>query len=247
MKLQGKTTVITGSAQGIGRAIAEVFASEGSRLVISDINIELAQKTADEIKTKYGFDTMAVAVNVSKLEDCETLVKTSTDKFSKIDIMINNAGITKDNLVLRMSEAEWDSVVAVNLKGVFNCIKAVSKTMLKQRQGRIINISSVVGQMGNAGQINYSASKGGVIAITKTCAREFASKNILVNAIAPGFIRTAMTDKLTEGQRQMLVSIIPLARFGEASDVAKAALFLASDDSSYITGHVLSVNGGMYM
>ncbi len=247
MKFQGKTTVITGSAQGIGRAIAEVFASEGSRLVISDINIELAQKTADEIKTKYGFDTMAVAVNVSKLEDCETLVKTSTDKFSKIDIMINNAGITKDNLVLRMSEAEWDSVVAVNLKGVFNCIKAVSKTMLKQRQGRIINISSVVGQMGNAGQINYSASKGGVIAITKTCAREFASKNILVNAIAPGFIRTAMTDKLTEGQRQMLVSIIPLARFGEASDVAKAALFLASDDSSYITGHVLSVNGGMYM
>ncbi|OEG70712.1 beta-ketoacyl-ACP reductase [Candidatus Endomicrobiellum trichonymphae] len=247
MKLQGKTTVITGSAQGIGRAIAEVFASEGSRLVISDINIELAQKTADEIKTKYGFDTMAVAGNVSKLEDCETLVKTSTDKFSKIDILINNAGITKDNLVLRMSETEWDSVIAVNLKGVFNCIKAVSKTMLKQRQGRIINISSVVGQMGNAGQINYSASKGGVIAITKTCAREFASKNILVNAIAPGFIRTAMTDKLTEGQRQMLVSIIPLARFGEASDVAKAALFLASDDSSYITGHVLSVNGGMYM
>jgi 3-oxoacyl-[acyl-carrier protein] reductase len=247
MKLQGKTTVITGSAQGIGRAIAEIFASEGSRLVIFDINIESAQKTAAEIKTKYGFDTMAVAGNVSKLEDCETLVKTSTDKFSKIDILINNAGITKDNLVLRMSEAEWDSVIAVNLKGVFNCIKAVSKTMLKQRQGRIINISSVVGQMGNAGQINYSASKGGVIAITKTCAREFASKNILVNAIAPGFIRTSMTDKLTEGQRQMMTSIIPLVRFGEVSDIAKAALFLASDDSSYITGHVLSVNGGMYM
>ncbi|MDR0820030.1 MAG: 3-oxoacyl-[acyl-carrier-protein] reductase [Endomicrobium sp.] len=247
MKLQSKTTVITGSAQGIGRAIAEAFAAEGSRLVISDINIEPAQKTANEIKTKYGFDTMAVAGNVSKLEDCEALVKASIDKFSKIDILINNAGITRDNLVLRMSEVEWDSVIAVNLKGVFNCIKAVSKTMLKQRQGRIINISSVVGQMGNAGQINYSASKGGVIAITKTCAREFASRNILVNAIAPGFIRTAMTDKLTEGQRQMMVSTIPLVRLGEVSDIAKAALFLASDDSSYITGHVLSVNGGMYM
>jgi 3-oxoacyl-[acyl-carrier protein] reductase len=247
MKLQGKTTIITGSAQGIGRTIAEVFASEGSWLVISDINIELAQKTADEIKAKYGFDTMAVAGNVSKLEDCKDLVKASIDKFSKIDILINNAGIAKDNLVLRMSEAEWDSVIAVNLKGVFNCIKAVSRTMLKQRQGRIINISSVVGQMGNAGQINYSASKGGVIAITKTCAREFASRDVLVNAIAPGFIRTAMTDKLTEGQKQMMASTIPLARFGEVSDIAKAALFLASDDSSYITGHVLSVNGGMYM
>jgi 3-oxoacyl-[acyl-carrier protein] reductase len=247
MKLQGKTTIITGSAQGIGRAIAEVFASEGSWLVISDINIESAQKTADEIKKKYGFDTMAVAGNVSKLEDCKALVKASIDKFSKIDILVNNAGITKDNLVLRMSEAEWDSVIEVNLKGVFNCIKAVSRAMLKQRQGRIINISSVVGQMGNAGQINYSASKGGVIAVTKTCAREFASRNVLVNAIAPGFIRTAMTNKLTEGQKQIMASAIPLARLGEVSDIAKAALFLASDDSSYITGHVLSVNGGMYM
>jgi 3-oxoacyl-[acyl-carrier protein] reductase len=247
MKLQGKTTIITGSAQGIGRTIAEVFALEGSWVVISDINMESAQKTANEIKTKYGFDTMAVAGNVSKLEDCKALVKASIDKFSKIDILVNNAGIAKDNLVLRMSEAEWDSVIAVNLKGVFNCIKAVSRTMLKQRQGRIINISSVVGQMGNAGQINYSASKGGVIAITKTCAKEFASRNVLVNAIAPGFIRTAMTDKLTEGQKQMMASMIPLARLGEVSDIAKAALFLASDDSSYITGHVLSVNGGMYM
>ncbi|MCA6079563.1 3-oxoacyl-[acyl-carrier-protein] reductase [Candidatus Endomicrobiellum agilis] len=247
MKLQGKTAVITGSAQGIGRAIADIFASERSQLIISDINEESAQKAASEIKAKYGVETIAVAGNVSKLEDCETLVKTSLDKFSKIDILINNAGITKDNLVLRMSEAEWDAVIAVNLKGVFNCIKAVSKSMLKQRYGRIVNIASVVGQMGNAGQINYSASKGGVIAITKTCAREFASRNILVNAIAPGFIRTAMTDKLTEGQRQAMTSVIPLVRLGEVSDIAKAALFLASDDSSYITGHVLAVNGGMYM
>jgi 3-oxoacyl-[acyl-carrier protein] reductase len=247
MRLQGKTAIITGSAQGIGRAICELFASEGAQVVISDINAEQSQKTADEIKLKYSVETMAVAANVAKLEDCELLVKSSLDKFSKIDILVNNAGITKDNLVLRMSEAEWDAVIAVNLKGVFNCIKAASKPMLKARQGRIINIASVVGQMGNAGQINYSASKGGVIAITKTCAREFASRNILVNAIAPGFIRTAMTDKLTQEQKDALAVNIPLARLGEAEDIAKSALFFASDDSSYITGHIMSVNGGMYM
>ncbi|MCA6072320.1 MAG: 3-oxoacyl-[acyl-carrier-protein] reductase [Endomicrobium sp.] len=247
MRLRGKSAVITGSAQGIGRAIAEVFASEGAQLVISDISIESAQKTAEEIKVKYGVETVAVAGNVAKLEDCGALIEASLDKFSKIDILINNAGITKDNLVLRMSEAEWDAVIAVNLKGVFNCIKIASKPMLKQRQGRIINIASVVGQMGNAGQVNYSASKGGVIAMTKTCAREFASRNILVNAIAPGFIRTAMTDKLTEDQKQIMTSTIPLSRLGEVADVAKAALFFASDDSSYITGHILAVNGGMYM
>jgi 3-oxoacyl-[acyl-carrier protein] reductase len=247
MRLQGKTAIITGSAQGIGRAICELFASEGAQVVISDINAEQAQKTADEIKLKYSVETAAVAANVAKLEDCESLVKSSLDKFSKIDILVNNAGITKDNLVLRMSEAEWDAVIAVNLKGVFNCIKAVSKPMLKARQGRIINIASVVGQMGNAGQINYSASKGGVIAMTKTCAREFASRNILVNAIAPGFIRTAMTDKLTKEQKDALAVNIPLARLGEAEDIAKSALFFAGDDSSYITGHVMAVNGGMYM
>ncbi|MDR3111874.1 MAG: 3-oxoacyl-[acyl-carrier-protein] reductase [Elusimicrobiota bacterium] len=247
MRLKEKIAVITGSAQGIGKAIAEVFACEGASLVISDINIEFAQKTADEIKSKFNVDTIAVGGNVSKLEDCEKLVKYSLDKFSKIDILVNNAGVTKDNLVLRMSEAEWDEVMSVNLKGVFNCIKSASRFMLKQRQGRIINIASVVGQMGNAGQVNYSASKGGVIAITKTCAKEFASRNILVNAIAPGFIRTAMTDKLTEDQKRAMLDIIPLSRLGEARDVAKAALFFASDDSSYVTGHVLSVNGGMYV
>ncbi|MDR1087341.1 MAG: 3-oxoacyl-[acyl-carrier-protein] reductase [Endomicrobium sp.] len=247
MRLQGETAVITGSAQGIGRAIADLFASEGAQVVISDINIESAQKTVDEIKSKYGIETAAIAANVTKLEDCESLIKASLDKFSKIDILVNNAGITKDNLVLRMSETDWDAVIAVNLKGVFNCIKAASKPMLKARQGRIINIASVVGQMGNAGQINYSASKGGVIAMTKTCAREFASRNILVNAIAPGFIRTTMTDKLTQEQKDAMASAIPLARLGNASDIAKSALFFASDDSSYITGHVMAVNGGMYM
>lgn len=247
MRLKGKTAVITGSAQGIGKAIAETFAQEGADLVISDINFESAQKTADEIKAKYGVETLAVAGNVAKFEECENLIKSSLDKFSKIDILVNNAGITKDNLVLRMTEAEWDAVIAVNLKGVFNCIKAAAKPMIKQRCGRIINIASVVGEMGNAGQVNYSASKGGVIAMTKTCAREFASRNILVNAIAPGFIRTAMTDALSDDAKKAMSDMIPMKKLGEASDVAKAALFFASDDSSYITGHVLSVNGGMYM
>jgi 3-oxoacyl-[acyl-carrier protein] reductase len=247
MELQGKTAIITGSAQGIGRAIGELFASQGAQVVISDINAEQVKKIADEIKLKYNIEAMSVAANVAKLKDCESLVKSSLDKFSKIDILVNNAGITKDNLVLRMSEDEWDAVIAVNLKGVFNCIKAVSKPMLKARQGKIINIASVVGQMGNAGQINYSASKGGVIAMTKTCAREFASRNILVNAIAPGFIHTAMTDKLTQEQKDAVTVNIPLARFGKAEDIAKSALFFASDNSSYITGHVMAVNGGMYM
>lgn len=247
MRLKDKVAVITGSAQGIGKAIGETFAREGANIVISDINIEPARKTADEIKAKYNVETIAVAGNVAKFDECESLIKSSLDKFSKIDILVNNAGITKDNLVLRMSETEWDAVIAVNLKDVFNCIKAASKPMIKQREGRIINIASVVGEMGNAGQINYSASKGGVIAMTKTCAREFASRNILVNAIAPGFIRTAMTDALSGEAKKAMYDMIPLKKLGEASDVANAALFFASEESSYITGHILSVNGGMYM
>lgn len=247
MRLKGQVAIITGCAQGIGKSIAETFAKEGANIVVSDINIELAQKTADELKSQYNVETIAVAGNVAKLEDCETLVTKVLDKFQKIDILVNNAGITKDNLVLRMSEQEWDAVISVNLKGVFNCIKAVVKPMFKQRSGRIINIASVVGLMGNAGQANYSASKGGVIALTKTCAREFSSRNVLVNAIAPGFIRTAMTDVLSDDVKQKLTDQIPLKRLGEASDIAKSALFLASEDSSYITGHVISVNGGMYM
>ncbi|MDD4166931.1 MAG: 3-oxoacyl-[acyl-carrier-protein] reductase [Endomicrobiaceae bacterium] len=247
MRLKGQTAVITGCAQGIGKSIAETFAKEGANIVVSDINIELAQKTAEELKKVFGVETLAVAGNVAKLEDCESLAAKTLEKFEKIDILINNAGITKDNLVLRMSETEWDAVISVNLKGVFNCTKAVTKQMFKQRSGRIINITSVVGLMGNAGQANYSASKGGVIALTKTCAREFSSRNVLVNAIAPGFIRTAMTDALTDDVKAKLSEQIPLKRLGEASDIAKAALFLASEESSYITGHVLSVNGGMYM
>lgn len=247
MRLKDQVALITGGAQGIGRAVAETYAKEGCKISICDVNEPVAQATADEIKGKYGVDTFAMKVNVTVYEECEKWVQGSLDKLGRIDVLVNNAGITKDNLVMRMSDAEWDAVIAVNLKGVFNCTKAVVRPMFKARQGRIVNIASIVGLMGNAGQINYSASKGGVIAMTKTSAREFASRNVLVNAIAPGFIRTAMTDKLSDEQKKALSSLIPLERLGEAQDVANAALFLASAESAYITGQVLSVNGGMYM
>jgi len=247
MKLKDQVAVITGAAQGIGRAIAEAFAKEGANVVVSDINTELAKKTAQEINQKYNVETLSVDGNTAVLADCEKLMQQTLDKFSKINILVNNAGITRDNLILRMSESEWDSVIAVNLKGVFNCTKAVGRAMVKQRFGRIINIASVVGLMGNAGQANYSASKGGVIALTKSSAREFASRNILINAIAPGFIRTAMTDALSDEAKKKLSEQIPLNRLGEPEDVARVAVFLASEDSSYITGHTISVNGGMYM
>jgi len=247
MKLKDQVALVTGGAQGIGKSIAEALAKEGANIVVSDINIEAATKTAKELGEKYSVKTLAVAGNVANLADCEKIVQGTIDKFSQINILVNNAGITRDNLVMRMSEAEWDSVIGVNLKGVFNCTKAVSRPMLKQRSGRIINIASVVGLMGNAGQANYSASKGGVIALTKTCAREFASRGVLVNAVAPGFIKTAMTDSLSEETKKKLSDQIPLSRLGEPEDVAKAVVFLSTDDSSYITGHVISVNGGMYM
>lgn len=247
MRLKDKVAVITGGAQGIGRTIAETFAREGAKIALFDVIEESVKKTADEIRSTYKVDTFAAKSDVTKYDDVEAGVKRVVDTFGKIDILVNNAGITKDNLLLRMSDAEWDAVLAVNLKGPFNCTKAVFSAMRKAGGGRIINISSVVGQMGNAGQANYSSSKGGLIAMTKTCAREFAKKNILVNAIAPGFIRTAMTDKLSDDVKAKLAAQIPLERLGEAQDVANAALFLASDESSYITGHVISVNGGMYM
>jgi 3-oxoacyl-[acyl-carrier protein] reductase len=247
MRLKDKVAVITGGGQGIGRTIAETYAKEGAKLALWDVNEEGVKKTADEIKAKYGVDTLGAKVDVTKFDDVEAGMKRVVDTFGRIDILVNNAGITKDNLVLRMSDAEWDAVLAVNLKGPFNCTKAVFSPMRKAGGGRIINIASIVGLMGNAGQANYSSSKGGLIAMTKTCAREFSKKNILVNAIAPGFIRTAMTDKLPEEVKKNLAAQIPLERLGEAQDVANAALFLASEESSYVTGQVLSVNGGMYM
>jgi 3-oxoacyl-[acyl-carrier protein] reductase len=247
MRLKDHVALITGGAQGIGRAIAETFAKEGAKLALCDVNEAVCQTAATEIAQKFGVDTHAAKVNVTVFEECEKWVQAVLDKFGRVDVLVNNAGITKDNLVMRMSDAEWDAVLAVNLKGPFNCTKAVTRPMFKQRAGRIINIASIVGLMGNAGQANYSSSKGGLIAMTKTCAREFAGRNVLVNAIAPGFIRTAMTDKLTDEQKKKLTEIIPLDRLGEAQDVANAAIFLAGPESSYITGHVISVNGGMYM
>ncbi len=247
MRLKGKVAVITGGAQGIGFSIASLFAQEGSDIVLCDVVEDLASKSALELEQKYKVRAFGIKANVAQFQECDQVVEKTLDKFQRIDILVNNAGITKDNLVMRMSDEEWDAVLAVNLKGSFNFTKTVVRPMMKQRSGRMINICSIVGLMGNAGQANYSASKGGLIAMTKTCAREFASRNILVNAIAPGFIKTRMTEALSEDQKQKLASLIPLSRLGEPQDVAKAALFLASEDSAYITGQVISVNGGMYM
>jgi len=246
-KLKDKVAVVTGGAQGIGKAICERLADEGAKIVVVDVQEEGAKKAAEEIAAVKCVETSFMKVDVSSALETDEMIKKIVEKFGKIDILINNAGITRDNLLIRMSEDEWDKVIDINLKSVFNCSKCAARVMMKQRSGRIINIASVVGLMGNAGQANYSASKGGVIALTKTMARELASRNINVNAIAPGFIRTAMTDKLPEEARKKLTDIIPLLRLGEPRDVANAAAFLCSEESSYITGEVVSVNGGMYM
>lgn len=245
--LKGKTALITGSARGIGKAIAEEYAANGASVIISDILQDKADETAAELKEKYNVETLAVKADVSKYEEVEALINQIIEKFGQLDIIVNNAGITRDNLIMRMSEQEWDLVININLKGVFNCIKAVSRPMMKQRSGRIINITSVVGEMGNPGQINYSASKAGVIGMTKTSAKELGSRGIRVNAIAPGFIVSEMTEKLSDQAKESLTRLIPLGSLGYPKDVAKAALFLASDMSEYITGQVINVCGGMVM
>lgn len=246
MALTGKVAVVTGAAQGIGKAIALALAQDGADLVVSDINLEKAKETAQEIET-LGRKALAVQTNVAKGEDVEALAKATLDAFGKVDILINNAGITRDNLLMRMKDEEWDQVMAVNLKGVFYCTRAFLRPLLKQKGGRIVNISSVVGAMGNAGQANYSASKAGVIGFTKTMAREVASRNITVNAVAPGFIDTDMTKALSEEVRKNLQNQIPLARLGTPGDIAEAVRFLVSDGAAYITGQILHVNGGMFM
>lgn len=245
--LQNKVAIITGSARGIGKAIAEEYAKNGAKIVISDILQELADETAKEIKEKYNVETLAIKADVSKFEEVEELVKGTMDKFGSVDIIVNNAGITRDNLIMRMSQDEWNLVIDINLKGVFNCTKAVTRPMMKQRAGKIINITSVVGQMGNAGQINYSASKAGVIGMTKTSAKELGSRGIKVNAIAPGFIVSEMTENLSDQAKDSLIALIPAKKLGHPSDVANAAVFLASDKADYITGQVINVDGGMVM
>lgn len=246
VRLKDKVAIITGSAQGIGYATAELFAAEGAKVVIVDVNAELAQKSAAQLDGGKGI-SFGMGCDVSKYDQCEAVVKAAVEKWGKIDILVNNAGITKDNLMMRMPEAEWDLVLNVNLKGAFNFTKAVVRPMMKAHYGRIVSIASIVGEEGNAGQANYAASKGGLIAMTKSVAREFASRQITANCVAPGFIRTRMTDAIPEDAKKKLFDKILLGRMGDPVEVARAVLFLSSDESSYITGHVLNVNGGGYM
>ncbi len=245
--LNEKTAVVTGGAQGIGEAIAETLAREGAAVAIIDVNLEKAQDTARRLNASYGVMTEAYKTDVSNLAEVEKVTDLIVEKFKKIDILVNNAGITRDNLLLRMTEQEWDLVIAINLKGTFNFTKTVSKIMMKARTGSIINISSVIGLMGNAGQTNYAATKAGVIGITKSVAKELGSRNVRVNAVCPGYIQTAMTDKLSQEVKDKMIELIPAKKMGLPQDVANAVLFLSSDLSSYITGETIRVDGGMAM
>ncbi|MCR8983731.1 3-oxoacyl-[acyl-carrier-protein] reductase [Brevibacillus laterosporus] len=245
--LEGKVALITGASRGIGRAIALKYAEAGANIIVNySGNAAKAQETVAEIE-KLGREAIMIRANVGNTEEAENMVKEALERFGKIDILVNNAGITRDNLLMRMKESEWDEVINVNLKGVFNMTKALTRPMMKQRSGSIINITSVVGVLGNAGQANYVAAKAGVIGLTKTTARELASRNIKVNAIAPGFVDTDMTDVLPEDVKSGILAQIPFNRLGSADEISSVALFLASDASSYMTGQTLHVDGGMYM
>ncbi|MEO4053557.1 3-oxoacyl-[acyl-carrier-protein] reductase [Solibacillus sp. CAU 1738] len=247
MSLINKTAVVTGASRGIGRAIALELAKQGAKIVVNySGSEERALLVVGEIKAAGG-EAIAVQANVADVDSVTKLMNTALETFGSIDILVNNAGITRDNLLMRMKEDEWDDVLNTNLKGVFLCTKAVTRQMMKQRSGRIINISSIVGVAGNAGQANYVAAKAGVIGLTKTTAKELASRNILVNAIAPGFITTEMTDELPADLKQGMLSQIPLAKLGQPEDIAQAVAFFASDASSYITGQTLHIDGGMVM
>jgi len=244
--LDNRIAIVTGGARGIGAKIAERFTEEGAQVVLVDIDQESAEAHAQAISLK-GAQAAAYAVDVSNTDAVKELVTQVVKRFGRVDILVNNAGITRDGLIMTMSEKDWDSVIAVNLKSVFNFIKAIARPMIKQKAGSIINISSVVGLIGNGGQFNYASSKAGVIGATKSAAKELASRNIRVNAIAPGYIQTAMTDKLDEKAKNTLLELIPAKSLGRPEDVANAALFLASDLASYVTGEVLRVDGGMAM
>lgn len=246
MQLSGKVAIVTGAGQGIGKAIALKLASYGADIAVVDINLEKAEETAKEVRD-IGRKALALKVDVSSVKETEDMAEKVFTDLEGIHILVNNAGITRDGLLLRMKEEDWDAVMNINLKGAFTCTKAVLKYMTKMKWGRIVNIASVVGVMGNAGQANYAASKAGLIGFTKSVAREVASRNITVNAVAPGFIETAMTDVLSPQVKTDLLNKIPLGRLGGANDVAMGVLFLASNASNYITGQVLNINGGMAM
>ena len=246
MRLKGKVALVTGAARGIGREIAVSFAKEGCDIVAWDINMQETEELARTVEG-CGRKFLAQEVDITDAVRVSEAVNKILDKLGKVDILVNNAGITKDNLLLRMSEAEWDAVIDVNLKGTFNCIKAASKLMIKQRSGKIINIASIIGIIGNAGQANYAASKAGIIALTKTMAKELACRNINVNAVAPGFIQTEMTAKLPEDVKRKMLEAIPLSKFGSPKDVAALCVFLASEEANYITGQTIIIDGGMVM
>lgn len=246
MSLTGKIAVVTGSAQGIGQAIAITLAQDGADVVVADLNADRCEETVARIKA-LGRQAMAVSVNVGDWDQVKSMIDRVLKDWKQIDVLVNNAGITRDGLLLRMKEEDWQSVLQVNLTGTFFCVKAVVPTMSRQRSGRIVNIASIVGAIGNIGQANYSASKAAVIGLTKTVAREYASRNLTVNAVAPGFIDTAMTQDLSADTKEALLKQIPLNRLGQSSDIADAVSFLCSEKAGYITGHVLHVNGGMHM
>ena len=247
MGLTGKTAVVTGGSRGIGRAICIELAKQGANVVVNYSGSEDKAKQVVSQIEELGAKAIAVQANVAHSAAVDTMMKQAIEVFGTLDILVNNAGITRDNLLMRMKEQEWDDVVDTNLKGVFLCTKAVTRQMMKQRAGRIINISSIVGVAGNPGQANYVAAKAGVIGLTKTCAQELASRNILVNAIAPGFITTEMTDSLPEELKEAMLKQIPLAKLGQPEDVAKAVVFFASDHANYITGQTLHIDGGLVM
>jgi 3-oxoacyl-[acyl-carrier protein] reductase len=247
LPFKNRIAVVTGGARGIGRAIAELLAQRGANVVIGDLQYDLAKATASEIAQSTGRDTLATDVDVSQYESAKEMIDGALSKYEHVDILVNNAGITRDTLIMRMDESDWDIVLDVNLKGAFNCSKAVIRSMMKQRYGKIINISSVSGQIGQVGQTNYSASKAGIIGFTKALAREVASRNITVNAVAPGIIPTALTEVLPEELKNTILDATPLGRMGKPEEIAYAVAFLASDEASYITGQVLAVDGGMVM